>query len=135
MKITKDGIIRLIFTIIISVAICSLATLVFFKNTITIEFLSKSVLIGSLIWLATEIASGVLEKIWPHTILPSFVTMCAIIIFGTVLGLRLFGVEEIGIILIICTISVFCGLAIAIVSRKLYKNKLNRQLEKFKDNQ
>lgn len=135
MVFTKDGLLRLLITIIISIVICALAALVLLDGTITFEFLLKSAILGSSIWLVSEIATNVADRLWPHNIVPSYVVMCIIIITGTSLGLWVLGLKEVDVIVLVNIIAVLGGLTIAIVSRKRYKAQLNKQLKEFKEKQ
>ena len=132
MIFTKDGLIRLLVTIIISVFICILITALFFEEQVKIVFLLKSVLLGCAIWFIAELAFDFTDRLWPHNILPSYTALGIIILVGTTGGLLLFDVKPFAAILIADAAALFCGLAIAIINRRLYEKKLNSQLKEFK---
>ncbi|MBN2878226.1 MAG: hypothetical protein JXN65_01225 [Clostridia bacterium] len=133
MIFTKDGLIRLLVTIIISVFICVLITAIFFAGQMEALFLIKSVILGCAIWFIAELSFDFIDKLWPHKIFPSYAALCIIILAGTTGGLLLFEVNSFAAILIADAIALFCGLAIAIVNRKIYEKKLNSHLKEFKD--
>lgn len=132
MTAIKDAIKRLFITIAISTIICISVTILFMNDTITIEFILKSILLGSLIWLVSEFAFELVEKIWPHKVLPGYVVLFIIILMGTAFGLIIFGIKSFVIITIICAVAEISGLSIAIISRWQYKKRLNEQLDRFK---
>ena len=134
MVFTKDGLIRLLATIAVSLFICFFVWLVFSADFLSIDIILKSVLLGSIIWLVAEISMDIVGRLWPHSIIPSYILLCGIIIAGTTCGLLIFGIESAEIIILIDFIAVVAGLAIAIVNRRKYMKKLNKQLSEFKEN-
>ncbi|MEX1377159.1 MAG: hypothetical protein AB1Z23_06760 [Eubacteriales bacterium] len=134
MVFTKEGLIRLLITIVISIFICFFVWLVFSADFLSLDMILKSVLLGSIIWLTAEISMEIVGRIWPHNIIPSYILLCSIIILGTTMGLLFFEIDNLGVIILADFIAVTSGLAIAILNRRKYMKKLNRQLAEFKDN-
>ena len=134
MVFTKDGLIRLLATIAVSLFICFFVWLIFSADFLSIDIILKSVFLGSIIWLVAEISMDIVGRLWPHSIIPSYIMLCGIIIAGTTCGLLIFGIESAAIIILIDSIAVMAGLAIAIVNRRKYMKKLNKQLSEFKEN-
>lgn len=128
----KNYIIRLLYTIIISIVICTVISTVFFETVLTLGLMLKSLGLGAAIWLASEIAFDVILKKWPHQILPNYIALFIIIAIGTAAGTWLMGVKSISIILLICLCAEICGFFITIIYRQAYKKRLNVHLEKFK---
>lgn len=131
MTINKDGFKRLIITIGISTSIYMLTILLFMKIDLSFLDIMKTVVLGSSIWLISEISFDLVAYKWAHSILPSYITLFIIIALGTISGLKLFGMSSIALILLICGISEICGLTITIISRYMYKKKLNEKLKNF----
>ena len=130
--IKKEYLIRMLFTMIISVAICALANTLFFDTPVTFGLIMKSVGLGVAIWMIAEVSLEAVSKRWPHHILPSYAALFLIIAIGTGLGSWLFGVASVKEILLICAGAEACGLLICVVYRRIYKKRLSQQLERFK---
>ena len=133
MVFTKDGLLRLLITVFVSAAICVSAALIFYDFVLEDGIVLKSIALGSIIWFVTEVSFEAIGKIWPHNALPGFIVHGLIIIGGTTAGLLIFDVKEINIILLIDTLALICGMTIAIVNMRRYKNKLNKQLKEFRE--
>lgn len=133
MVFTKDGFLRLLITIAISAIICIVASLTFAEVQLDAESILKSIALGSIIWFVSETALDLVDKKWAHNILPSYIVMCLIIILGTSAGLYLYGIRDVLIIVMVDIAAVICGMIIAIVNRRRYKDKLNKQLKEFKE--
>lgn len=130
--IRKEYVTRLLYTIIISVAIYIGICIRFFPEALSVGMVIKSVGLGALIWLVAELVTEAVSKKWPHHILPSYIALFVIIAIGTGVGTWLMGVTSGIAILLICICAEICGFLIAIVYRYSYQKKLNIQLEKFK---
>jgi hypothetical protein len=128
----RDRVIRLFITIAISAIICILVTLCSTGEEVELMFVLKSMLLGSVIWIVSEFSSELVEKLWPHNIVPMYIVLSIIIIGGTSLGLVILNKKSIVLIVIVCAVAEIIGLLIAICSREIYKKKLNKQLEEFK---
>lgn len=134
MTFNKDRAIKLLITIFISLFICTISSLLFFDELVSVYSLLNSVLIGSIIWAFAEILFTFVSKVWPHSIFPSYVALFVLIAFGTTLGLIILSVTSAWIILAICALAELGGMSITIISRNNYKQTLNKQLDKYKKN-
>jgi hypothetical protein len=129
---SKEYSLRLLATMLISVAICAVVNALFFCSKMTAGLLLESMGLGILIWLVSEFTFSVTSKRWPHNIIPSYIALLVIIAIGTSAGTRLFGVTSFRIILMICTCAEVCGFTITILCRQIYKKRLNTKLNKYK---
>ena len=133
MAFTKDGLIRLLITVVISAVICISASILFAEVTLNADSLLKSIALGSIIWFVSETVLDLVGKIWSHNILPSYIVMCLIIALGTSAGLYIYGIRDVMIIGIVNVAAIICGMVIAVVNRRRYRDKLNNQLKEFKE--
>jgi len=128
----KDYLTRLLYTAVISAVIYISVSTLFMHESIKASSVLKSVGIGAGIWIVAEIVSEVVTRKWPHRVWPGFVVLFVIIACGTAAGTWLLGVEPLILILLICLFAEVFGFLIAIVYWRIYKKKLNDQLEAYK---
>jgi 4-amino-4-deoxy-L-arabinose transferase-like glycosyltransferase len=123
----------LFITLIISAGICVLAIILFSDEEVNGLSILVGMGFGVVIWAVAEFVTDFVEKIWPHKILPMYIAMSLVIIIGTYFATMLLEVELLWNRVIICLVSEIVGLIIMISSRHIYKIRLNKKLEEFKE--
>ncbi len=133
MIIEKGGWIRLFYTIILSAILYIFSTIILFDDHIVYNTLFVSMALGSSIWFVAELLFSLTQKIWPHKNIASFITLGIIIALGTSIGIIILGVTVLSIYLLILICAEVFGVGIVFIHQYYYKQKLNKQLKKYKE--
>lgn len=133
MENLKDRVIRLFVTFVISAGICFMTMYFFSDEAVNPIFIFIGMGFGGVIWAVAEFMTDFVEKKWPHKIFPMYIAMSLVILLGTYVATLLLGVELLWNRVIICIVSEIVGLVIMISSRHIYKIRLNKKLEEYKE--
>lgn len=133
MIFTKDGFIRLGYTIITTMVIYLFATLALENTTIKIEFIAKSLVLGCGIWFFAELLIELVMKLWPYRVLPGYIVLAFIIAVATIGGVYfVMQVESVCSLIIICLLAEVSGITISLIYHNRYKKRLQSKLEEAK---
>ncbi len=128
----KDSFLRLLYTILISILITLLVLATFSDYKEACFIVLKGIFAGFIIWLLGELLFPMCEKLYPRSILPSYLVLALLIATGTAGFAYIFGMRALSVLVKICLVAEICGIGITILYRRHYTKTLNANLEKNK---
>lgn len=126
----KNSVLRLIYTVLISVFITLIVLAVFYDYAGVVIIILKGIIAGVLIWFMGEVLFPLCEKIYPRSIIPSYIVLILIISIGTAIFGYLLGVKSVSILVKMCITAELFGIGVTVIYRRKYIKDLNSKLEK-----
>ena len=130
----KNSFLRLTYTVLISIFITLLVLAVFYDYGLVVLVIFKGILAGVVIWFLGEVLFPFCERLFPRSIIPSYIVLSLIILIGTAMFGYLLGVKSISILVKMCIVAELFGIGITVIYRRKYIKELNRKLEKEQEN-
>lgn len=133
MEVIKDRMIRFAITLLVSAGICIVGMYFTTEGFVDISKVFIGMVFGGAIWGISEFITDWVERIWPHKIVPVYVAMSLVILLGTYIATVILDVDTFYVRIIICVVSEIIGLLFMVISRNIYKVRLNQKLEEYKE--
>lgn len=129
----KNSFIRLIYSVLVAMTITMIVLAITTQYSVVVFIILKGMIAGAVIWFLGELLFPICEKIYPRSIIPSYLLLMLLILIGTSVFGHILGVKSIPLIIKMCIAAELFGVGITILYRRIYIKKLNENLERNKN--